>query len=160
MGSLWPKYIMLELKQYRGVIFHDTKELCKIWRKTDLWFKKWHEKFGKFSPEHLKVSKLGFWWDLFAQSRKCMNLKFTEELCAMTIKNDTKIEVEMTCRFKIDKEFHEVWPKYLKVYKSCVLMGSLWPKYIMFELNKRYRGVIYHDTEVLCKIWKKKLTCG
>ena len=101
MGSLWPKY-MFELKQYRGVIFHDTEEWCKIWRKTDLWFEKWHEEFGKFSPEHLKVSKLGLWWDPFVQSRKCMSLKFTEELCVMTMKNDAKFEEELTCQFKID----------------------------------------------------------
>ena len=102
MSCFWPKYIMFELKKYRGVIFHDTEEWCKIWRKTDLWFEKWHEKFGKFSPEHLKVSKLGLWWDPFVQSRKCMSLKFTEDLCVMTMKNDTKIEEELICCFKID----------------------------------------------------------
>ena len=31
-----------------------------------------------------------------------MTLKFTEELCVMTMKNDTNIEEELTCRFKID----------------------------------------------------------
>ena len=31
-----------------------------------------------------------------------MNLKFTEELCVMTMKNDAKFEEELTCRFKID----------------------------------------------------------
>ena len=31
-----------------------------------------------------------------------MSSKFTEELCVMTMKNDTKIEGELTCRFKID----------------------------------------------------------
>ena len=31
-----------------------------------------------------------------------MTLKFTEELCVMTMKNDTKIEDELTCHFKID----------------------------------------------------------
>ena len=31
-----------------------------------------------------------------------MTLKFTEELCVMTMKNDTKIEQELTCHFKID----------------------------------------------------------
>ena len=31
-----------------------------------------------------------------------MSLKFTGELCVMTMKNDPKIEVEMTCQFKID----------------------------------------------------------
>ena len=31
-----------------------------------------------------------------------MRLKFTEELCIMTMKNDAKFEEEMTCCFKID----------------------------------------------------------
>ena len=31
-----------------------------------------------------------------------MSLKFTEELYAMTKKNDTKIEEKSTCHFKID----------------------------------------------------------
>ena len=31
-----------------------------------------------------------------------MSLKFTEELCVMTMKNDAKFEEELTCRFKID----------------------------------------------------------
>ena len=73
-GLLVTKYIMFELKMYRGVIFHDTEEWCKVWRKTELWFEKWHEKFGKFSPEDLKVSKLEIWYDPFVQSRKCMSL--------------------------------------------------------------------------------------
>ena len=29
------------------------------------------------------------------------------ELCVMTMKNDRKIEEEMTCRFKLDEKFHE-----------------------------------------------------
>ena len=49
-------------------IFHDTEEWCKIWRKTDFWFGKWQE-YGKFSPEHLKVLILGFWWDPIIQSK-------------------------------------------------------------------------------------------
>ena len=102
IGPFCAKYITFDLKKYRGVIFHDTEESCKIWRKTDLWFGKWHEKFGKFSPEHLKVSKLGLWWDPFVQSRKCMSLKFTGEFCVMTMKNDEKSEEELTCQFKIN----------------------------------------------------------
>ena len=73
IGSLWPKYIMFELKKYRGVIFHDIEEWCNIWRKTDLWFGKWHEEFCEFSTEHLKTSKLELWRDPFVQSRKCMS---------------------------------------------------------------------------------------
>ena len=65
-------------KKYRGVFFLDTENWCKIWGKIDLYFQKWQE-FDKLSPEHLKVSKLGFWWDPFIQSRKCMSLKFMAE---------------------------------------------------------------------------------
>ena len=57
IGSVCAKYVTFDLKKYRGVIFHDTEEWWKIWRKTDLWFGKWQEKYGKFSPEHLEVSK-------------------------------------------------------------------------------------------------------
>ena len=102
IGSFCWKYIKFSLKKYRGVMSHDTEEWWKIWRKTDLWFKKWLEEFGKFSPEHWKVSKLGFWLNSFVQSRKCMILKFTEELCVMTTKNDAKFEEELSCHFKID----------------------------------------------------------
>ena len=34
-----------------------------------------------------------------------MSLKFTVELCVMTMKNYTKIEEELTCRFKIGMIF-------------------------------------------------------
>ena len=90
IGSFCTKYITFEVKKSRGVIFHETEEWCKIWRKTDLPFGKWHEEYRKFSPEHSKVSKLVLWWDPFIQSRKCMSLKITEELCVMTKKNDAK----------------------------------------------------------------------
>ena len=71
------KSLMFDLKKYRGIIFHDTEGWCKTWRKTDLWFGKWHEEYGKYSPERLKVSKLGLWLYPLIQSRKNMSLKFT-----------------------------------------------------------------------------------
>ena len=67
-----------------------------------MWFEKLIEKFRKFSPEHLKVSKLGLCCDLFVQSREGMTLKFTEELCVMTMKNNAKFEEELTFHFKTD----------------------------------------------------------
>ena len=70
--------------------------------KTDLWCEKWHEKCGKFSPEHLQVSKLGLWWVSCVLNRKCMSLKFTEELCVMSMKNNAEFEEELTCHFKTD----------------------------------------------------------
>ena len=102
MGCLWPNYIMFELKKYRGVMFDGTEYWCKIWRKTDLCFQKWHEIFGKFSPEHLKGSEVGLWWDSFKSKVEnvYMSLKFIWELFVMTMKKDAKLEEELTCRFK------------------------------------------------------------
>ena len=120
---------MFELERFRGIIFHDTEGWCKIWRKTGFCFEKWHEKFDKFSPEHLKVSKLVFWWDPFVQSRKCMSLKFTEELCLMTMKNDAKFE-------SWHEEFDKFWLEHLKIW-------LIWPKYKMFELKKVQRGCVW-----------------
>ena len=34
-------------------MFDGTEYWCNIWRKTDLWFHKWHEEFSKFSTEHV-----------------------------------------------------------------------------------------------------------
>ena len=58
MGSFWAKYILFELKKYRGVIFHETEEGYKIWRGIDLSFQNWHKKFDKFWPEQSKVSQM------------------------------------------------------------------------------------------------------
>ena len=47
MGCFWPKYIMLELKNYRESKPCGTNDWCNILRKTQ--FHKWNEEFGKFS---------------------------------------------------------------------------------------------------------------
>ena len=97
------KYITFDQNKYTGVIFNDTEESCKIWRKTSLWLQKLHEKFGKFSPDHPKeVSKPRFLLVLFIQSRKYRSLKLTRVLCVLTMKNDAKLENELTCQFKTD----------------------------------------------------------
>ena len=49
MRSFWPRYIIFELKKYMEVVFVGTEDWCKIWRKTNLCFPKWHDKFGKLS---------------------------------------------------------------------------------------------------------------
>ena len=56
VGCFWPKYMMFELKKYKGVLFDGTEYWCKIWRGTDLCFQKWHEEFGKFSFTGWKIA--------------------------------------------------------------------------------------------------------
>ena len=58
----------------------------------------------------------------------------------MTLKSDVKFKEKLTCGFKYDMmklvNFH---PNTQKSESSC-------PRYMRFEL-KKYRGVIFHDTE-------------
>ena len=58
ISSFWAKYILFELKKYRGIIFHETEGRYKIWRGIDLSFQNWHKEFDKIWPEHSKVSKI------------------------------------------------------------------------------------------------------
>ena len=95
--NVWPRKVQRSCLSYENYL-----SWWKIWGKTDLLFRKWHEEYGKFSPEHLNVSKLGLWLDLFIQKRKYMSLEVTEELCVMTMKNDAKFEGKLTCRSKSD----------------------------------------------------------
>ena len=85
----------------------------------------------------LKSLKMGLLWDLFIQSRRCMSIKFTGELCVTTMKNDAKFEEELTCRFKIaTRKLMNFDLSTQKSQKSCTLMGCFWSKYIIFELRK------------------------
>ena len=118
IGSFWAKYILFELKKYRGVI-HETEEGYKIWRGIDFSFQNWHKGFDKFWPEHSQVSKLKLWWDLFAQSRKCMTLKLTEELCFMTIKRNWLFILRLTWGIS------QILTRALESLKICVLIGYL-----------------------------------
>ena len=77
MGCFWPKCIMFGVNKYRVVMFDGSEYGCKIWRKTDLCFQKYHEEFGKiFTRACSKVVELGLLLGPFVQSRKCMSLNW------------------------------------------------------------------------------------
>ena len=102
MCSFWAKYILFELKKYRGVIFHETEEGYKIWRGINLLFQNWRKEFDKFWPEHSKVSKnftliVSFWAKYIF-----FELKTTEKLSFMTLKSDAKFEEKLTCGLEND----------------------------------------------------------
>ena len=146
---------MYELKIYRRVIMcHDNEELCKIWRGIDLSFQNWHGEFDKFWLEHLEVSKMftlmcSFWAEyILFELKKYRGVIFhdTEEWY--------KIWRGINMSFQNwHREFDKFWPEHLKISKILTLMGSFWAEYILFEL-KKYRGVIFHDTEGWYKIWR------
>ena len=75
MGYICLKATFLHLKHYLQIYLTLLS--------TDLYFGKWHEKYGKFFPEH---SKLGFCWYPLIQTWKGISLKYTGELSVMTMK--------------------------------------------------------------------------
>ena len=69
----------------------------------------------------------------------------------MILKSDAKFKEKLTCDFKCDMRnfvnFHTTTQK----SKDFTSMGRFCLKYVRFEL-KKYRGVIFHDTELWSKI--------
>ena len=161
MASFWAKYILFEPRKYRGATFHDNEDWCKIWKKSDLLLGKSHEQFCKFSPEHPKVSTLELWWDPFVQSRKCMNLTFTED-CVMTMKNDTKTEEELTCRFKLTWGTSQILTRALESLKHLCFNWLLVTKIYIVWATKVQRSFLswhWRVMQILKKnwvvVWKK-----
>ena len=57
-----------------------------------------------------------------------MSLKFTGELCVMTMKNDAKFEEELTCQFKFDMRNLTILTRALKNLKNLHFNGLLLTK--------------------------------
>ena len=116
MGSLWAKYVLFELKKYRGIIFHETEEQYQIWRGIDLPFKNWHKEFDKIWPEHSQVSKIfilmGSFWAKYIlfELKKYGGINFheTEEEYKISRRIDSSLQ-------NWHKEFDKVWPELSKV---------------------------------------------
>ena len=115
----------------------------QIWIKTDLWFGKWHEEYAKFSPKDLKVSGLGLWWESFVQNRKCMSLKITVKLSAMTNKNDAKFVEELTGRFKIDTKIWWMLAWALECLKNLQFNGLRLTKVYNFWAKKLQKSYVW-----------------
>ena len=63
----------------------------------------------------------------------------------MTLKSDGKFKEELTCDFKYDMRKLVNFHPTTQNSENSFLMGSFYPKYTRFELQK-YKGVIFHDT--------------
>ena len=93
-------------------------------------------KFGEINLSSWNVPEiLALWWAPFVKIILSFSQESTEELSLMTLKSDAKFKEKLTCGFKYDM-------------KDLVNF----PKYIRFEL-KKYRGVVFHDTEQWYKNW-------
>ena len=71
-----------------------------------------------------------------------------EDLCLVIPKSGAKFEEKLIFCFKDDKNLVNFDPSTKKSKKLCTLIG---PSCAKFDL-KKYRGVIFYDTEESCKI--------
>ena len=86
-----------------GLSFKTLNSNAKLEEKLTCGLENGMRNMAVFYKSGWKILKLGLWWDPFVQSRKSSSLKFTEELCVKTMKNDAKFKLkELTYRFKID----------------------------------------------------------
>ena len=124
-------YMRFELKKYRGVIFHDTGQWCKIWINPELAVSKMAWGIGRTfirAPHSLKTVH---WWALFVQSIYCFSLKISEALRAMTLKGVAKFKHKLRYGLKNDirnmvnfhasswksEHLHFDWIRLSKAYK-------------------------------------------
>ena len=141
MGYICLKTTFLYLKHYLQIYLTSLS--------TDLWFGKWYEEYGKFFPDHCILT------GSFNPNLKKYELKIHRGIICHDNEELRKIwrGTDMSCQ-NWHEEFDKFWPEHLKVLKIFILMGSVWAKYILFEL-KKYRGVMFHDTEEEYKIWRE-----
>ena len=67
----------------------------------------------------------------------------------MTLKNDANFKEKLTCGFKYDmKDLVNFHSKFRKFHFDGLLLSKVYEFWA-----KKYRGVIFHDTEQWCKVW-------
>ena len=133
---------------------YDNQERFRIWTGMNLSFQNWHEEFDEFWHEHLKVSKIfilmrSFW-------AKCILFKLKKNRGVIFHETEEWYKIWRAIESSFQnwhKEFDKYWLERSEVSKIFTLMGSLWAKYVLFEL-KKYREVIFHETEERYKIWR------
>ena len=91
----------LSYKSTEELFFMTLKSDAKCEEKLTRCLENGMRNFANFTRA-LESVKIGTLITSFVQSRKGMTLKFPEELCVMTMKNNAKFEVELTFHFKTD----------------------------------------------------------
>ena len=130
---------------------HDTEEWCKVWRKTDSWFQKWHEEFVNFNASSGKSDNLHF--DVLRLSKVyyVWAKKSTEELCVITLKNDAKFEEELTCALKKWREqFGAFWCSNQNFHINGLLLTKVYNAWAK-TVQRIYVSLYWNQ----CKFWRK-----
>ena len=103
-------------KKYRGNIFHKTEDGYTISRRIDLLFQNWCKQFGKFWPEHPKVSKIFTLIGSFLANYILFELKKYQEIIFHETEEGRKTWRVINLLFQNwHKEFDKFWTEHSKV---------------------------------------------
>ena len=164
MRSFWTKYILLELKKYIRVIFHDTEEKYEVWRGIKLSFRNWHKKIRQILTRTLESLKILCLDGLLVTKVYNVLAKKVqiEELSFMTLKSNTKFKEKPTCGLKNDMiNFHQsTWKSQNRDFD-----GILFPKVenvLSSNLQRSYVSWQWRIMQNLKRNWLiiSKLTWG
>ena len=132
MVSFCPRYTSFELQKYRGVIFHDTEQWCKIWIDHDLavWKATWRIWFTFIRAlKSLKNRTLmGFLSKVYNVSVRNFYRNYVSWLWKVmqNLKENWVVASKMTC---------EIWLIFMRAVKGqniCPLMRLFCLKHIKF----------------------------
>ena len=120
---------------------------CSVsWKITSLYFFNWNLLYsGEKEPNEVKFSD--FW---------VVGWKFTKFPMSY-LKPKVSFSLKFAILFSVMREIVQnfrLLTAHVKFHQMCTLIGSFCWKYIQCQLQK-YRGVMLHDTEEWCKIWRK-----
>ena len=108
----------------------------------------------RLSTAHVKLHQICALMDSFCWKYIKFKLKKYRRVMSHNPEDWCKIWRKTDLLFQKWQEFGEFWPEQSKVSKMGTFIGSYWAKYLKFDL-KTCGGVIFHDTEGWCKIWRK-----
>ena len=130
-------WILLSMQRFRkstGELCLMTEEWCKVWRKTDSWFQKWHEEFGEVGWNQWQVShidELLFLVTYKVSARKEQKMIF----------HDTEKDPNWLFIWKMTWGICWTLTWAVESLKICTWVDYFCRKYVMCKL-KRYRRVV------------------
>ena len=140
-------------------VYFNFASLCSVsWRITPLYF---------FNSNPYTLDKKQFWEWLGENSPNSLCYVWNHKSDFLQTLHHSSMSWEISRLYSFYLKLYMVWKKehikvqnfrlstaHVKFHQIGTLINSFCWKYIKFQL-KKYRGVLSHELEVWCKIWRK-----
>ena len=136
-------------------MFDCIEDWCTSWRQTDLYFLKWHEEFGKCSPEHIRKSKNWvFSWVFLSKVENVWAWNLQESYLSRKWRMTQNLKRDWLVNWKLTWVIWWILSRALENHKNLNFNELLLTR-VYNVWAKTYRGVIFDCSEDWCKIWRQ-----